>query len=139
MPTTKQEYDAERIRILLDDLWDRTRREAGFVRIEQKSLPLPKVTGTATRAGLLRLGLDIARESQLPAVDSVTIDAEGWVSGNDGPVEILLADDNAFERPRPNMTYKVSCGVAIALIVSTLVLAVIGLGTVTTWVVNLAT
>jgi len=91
MITRRDTHDESRIAILLDDLAVHTRTEAAAVEFECESECPGPLVGTATRAGVLRLGVDIARASQ--NASSVWINRDGSVNTNAHPVNTVIGID----------------------------------------------
>jgi hypothetical protein len=97
------EYDAKRIRMILRDLERTTRGQGKGPALRLERVPGAGagvvVRGVATRMGMVRLGLEIARRA-LEAETMTLIDETGlpygelMVEGNDlNVIEIVLADD----------------------------------------------
>jgi len=91
MITRGNAYDEARVAILLDDLAARTRAQAAAIEFGCESCCSSSVAGDATRAGVLRLGVDIARASQNSS--NVWIGRDGSVNTNVHPVHTVIGLD----------------------------------------------
>ncbi len=127
------EYDRQRLNVLLDDLERTTRVFSGCVRLDSDAESgAPCVVGD--RAGLLRLGTEIALVSQ-----SSSLRTSIHMPGS-GELEVWVSDAPAPSEPDRQRDLRATLVTIafFAIVLLVLILAVTGAITAVRWLVSLA-
>jgi hypothetical protein len=129
-------FDAERARLVLQELDKTTGRRFPRIKWELEPGSIARLRGIADRVAVFHLGLQLAA-CALEAESGVGIDAQGFLRQDSEPglLEITLTDEPAFIRKTAHRP-KFAC-ILLALIL--LFLLVMGLGTTIFFVKELMT
>jgi hypothetical protein len=126
------QYDLTRADVLLRDLEHIGRGQLPAAQLTASTSGGPVVSGTCTRLGLLRMGIQLARaalkaRSQVVVYENGVVGADG--SGNGGVLQVFLADDPPPAETRPPRWWWL--WVIAQLVMAAL--CIIGLVTVVRW------
>jgi hypothetical protein len=138
LPGTIEQFDPKLVQPILDDLHESTRGECPMVRLElDVSSGKRALRGVANRAGLLRLGVALAKAATQSDVQ-VVVHGDGWVEHNsgDGLIEIVITEDPWPQPPVRRRMGKVGFVFLGLVITSLFTLAVIGGIRVAQWMAH---
>ena len=127
-------FEMGRAQLILRDLLKTTRGQAPMLEMSPQPGSSTALRGLANRSGLMRLGLRLALAA-LEEDPVVSVHSDGLVTGQGAPgvLEIVLTEQTTLAQP-PKQSFPIlGCISGLVLVAIAVALAIIGFGTLLTW------